>query len=212
MQRVAIPEMEAAKLILALGPSLIPGLGQETARLMLAHAWGLELNQGKGAFNHNIGNIMAAGIKKDGTEHFYWKGDYWRPPWFKDKTHAHHKPMLDGKQPSAFRSHASYKEGMTDYLKHINRKMREQAITGRAADFAQGVWDSRYCRDNACQPAVLTRSLKRFADEFRKKGYFESLPSTVSLSKNTGLVAGAAVIAVAGGIFFMTMRKPKGAK
>ena len=208
MTRVALPEMEAAKLILALAPTLLPGVGQETARLMLAHAWGLELNQGKGAFNHNIGNLMAAGIK-NGKEHFYWKGNFWRPPWYKDKTHRWHKPMLDGKQPSAFRAHDSYKDGMTDYLKHLNRKMREAALSGRAADFAQGVWDSKYCRDNACQPAILTRSLKRFADDFRKKGYFESLPSTVTLSSSTGLIAGAAIIAVTGGIFFMTMRAPK---
>lgn len=232
VERVKTPlgEMDAAVLVLALAPEFIPGIGREGARLILAHTWGLELNRGKGAFGRNIGNIMAAGYPKvvkdcrnikgapaPGKEAFtkpnsYWKGDYWRPPWFADRTHKLHAAMLAGCVPSAFRAYDSYKDSLSDYLRlAVSRKLiAAGALSGHAFEFAKGVWDSGYCQDPPCAPSVLTESLKKLSHEFGEKNYFQSLPSVVSPeSKGSTMLLAALTLGITGAIFWGTVKGKK---
>lgn len=209
-----LPEFEAAKLVLALAPSFVPGIGREGARLILAHNWGLETRRGQAVHGHNVGNIMAKGFR-DGKEYTtqtnkYWKGDFWRPPWFDDPTHKLHAKMLEGKAPSAFRSYDSFKDGMSDYLALVAKKvpLRQGLLDGRAFEYAQGVWDSGYCRDKNCEPAHLQKVLKKLAHEFAEKNYFNSLPSTARASGGNMLLA-AGVLGTAGLIFWGTVKGKK---
>lgn len=216
MVKSPLGEMDAAVLVLALAPQFIPGIGREGARLILAHTWGLELNRGKGAYGRNIGNIMAAGMQ-NGKEVFtkpnsFWHGNYWRPPWFADRTHKLHAKMLEGKAPSAFRAYDSYQDSLGDYLRlAVARKLiAAGALSGHAFEFAKGVWDSGYCQDPACAPSVLTNTLKKLSQEFGEKQYFQSLPSVVTPeSKGGTMLLAALTLGVTGAIFWGTVKGKK---
>ena len=150
---------------------------------------------------------LIKGFKSDGSgdEYSVWSGDFWRPSWFTEDTHKHHAFMLEGKEPSAFRSYPSMSAGLDGYMANVARKPAMVAAlkSGSSSAFAAAVKSSGF---TPFAPPSLGSTLQTRMDEFKADGFFNSLPKG---KKMVGMVGGLAVLGVAGYIFWGTLQSPK---
>lgn len=161
---------------------LVPGFSsrnvlptKNTVGLFLALIWN---ESGRGKLTcWSPGNLAAAGYA-NGKEIFFWKGDFWRPPWFNDPKNAIHALMLDGKEPSAFQAYGSLKEGIDRFVALVTNSMYAGLVaasaTGDAGKFAQAIRDSRYTP--RLDVAAATKTLASLYAEFQKSGVLDALP------------------------------------
>lgn len=152
---------------------------KEVASLLLAQLW-IESGRGASSKAHALGNLMAAGFA-NGVEHFVWSGDYSRPSWYADTSHALHSEMLAGRQPSAFRAYASFADSIADYVKLVlspkYAPLMQAARTGNPHAFASAISSTGYTSQ---APPGIGNTLAGLLQEFAAKGVYASLPKAPS--------------------------------
>jgi len=151
-------------------------LQRHEGELLLAQIW-QETGAGVSINNNNPGNM---------TANDKWPGKAWRPPWFEAPTDAStprnkmlHAEMLAGRAPRAFRAYDSLAEGAADHmrqLRHTFPAILAAASSGDAMQYAQAIYDSRYCRDEACKAENNGPNIRRWQSQFQEKGTFSFLP------------------------------------
>jgi peptidoglycan hydrolase-like protein with peptidoglycan-binding domain len=152
---------------------------KEVASLLLAQLW-IESGRGASSKAHALGNLMAAGFA-DGVEHFVWSGDYSRPSWYANTSHALHSEMLAGRQPSAFRAYSNFADSIADYVKLVlspkYAQLMQAARTGNPHAFASAISSTGYTSQ---MPPGMGDTFAGLLREFAAKGVYASLPKAPS--------------------------------
>jgi MYXO-CTERM domain-containing protein len=148
---------DTTALLARIAPEYFPGITKDAILAILSHIW-VETAGGKSLKQFNFGNVSAS---KQWTE----TKSFWRPPWYSDASNPIHERMLKGQAPNAFQAYDTFDSGLRDYLKTI-QKFAPQVMSGDPYQYAQGVWDSYYCRDKNCSPEILGDTLGRLMASF----------------------------------------------
>lgn len=178
----ASPEEIASALLVGLKNSALE-VTQELAYMLHAQLM-LETGRGKSLFNFNPGNISVFPSKH--------KGDFYRPIWFRLKDIEAvsdpvkrarymriHEKMNAGKAPMAFASSPTLAAGITYHLQFVKRRFPQvlgAASTGSGMAMGEAIYNSKYCRDDSCQPHIIGPAINSIADQMRTKGLFAALP------------------------------------
>lgn len=145
-----------------------------TAELLMAQVM-IETGNGQAVKNNNPGNITASSK---------WAGDAWRPPWFDEPTEsttarnrALHAQMKQGKAPSAFRSFATWEEGMRDHVRTLARQFPTIIAARTPRQLAEAIFNSGYTKD--ATPDESERTLNSLVERVRRSGVLDDLAQPV---------------------------------
>jgi len=182
---------------------------------MLSLIW-IETARGGAVKNNNLGNITSSETRN---------GDAWRPPWFDfdggdpaamtDRNLALHEKMLQGQAPRAFRAYGSAELGAADFVRQLRSSFPEvlEAAELGDPDVFRIALSQKYSKDYADPRA--TKSFAEFFDLFDRK--IVRPPGSLELPggrevRIMPIVVAVGVVAVAGAIFWATLRVKPGAR
>jgi hypothetical protein len=180
---------------------------RKVLELLLALVW-VETGRGKSCQNFNVGNITASNA---------FSGDAWRPTWFDlddggKKTERDvflHNEMLAGRAPFAFRAYPSLQAGCADFIRILDRSFSnvlEAAEDGDPEEFREALAE-KYSKDY--DNPRHTETFRLLQQEFR--GILDGTPGIPDdrgfpFLKVFGVVA---IAAAAGGVIWLSLRKPE---